>query len=221
MRSATTSGPGPAPAASSARGCRFPPGSRLCGWPSSPSVGLRVTESPDLLALARRVAGAARDGEQVEAYVARSNETEVRVFDGDVESLSVAAVEGVGVRVIVDHRQGYAWAGSLDPEVVDDTLAEARDNAGFGQPDEWLGLAGPEAALGAVAAELDVWREELPVTATDEKVALALEVERATRAADSRVRGLEFAGYDDSAIEAAVANSLGVESTTRRTLCSC
>ena len=56
----------------------------------------------------------------------------MRVFDGDVESLSVAAVDGVGVRVVVDRRQGYAWAGSLDPEVVDETLAEARDNAAFG-----------------------------------------------------------------------------------------
>ena len=156
-------------------------------------MGPRVTESPDLLALARRVAGAARDDEQVEAYVARSNETEVRVFDGDVESLSVAAIEGVGVRVVVDRRQGYAWAGSLDPEVVDETLAEARDNAGSGQPDEWYRLAGPDAADGAVAPELDVLREELTSTSTDEKVALALEVERATRAADPRVRGVEFA----------------------------
>ncbi len=80
----------------------------------------------DLLDIARRVAGGARAHEQVEAYVARSHETEVRVFDGDVESLSVAGIDGVGVRVVVDQRQGYAWAGSLDPDVVDETLAEAR-----------------------------------------------------------------------------------------------
>ena len=175
----------------------------------------------DLLDIARRVAGGARAHEQVEAYVARSHETEVRVFDGDVESLSVAGIDGVGVRVVVDQRQGYAWAGSLDPDVVDETLAEARDNAAFGEPDEWNGLAAP-ADLGDVApVELDVWRAELLGVPTDDKVALALEVERATRAADARVRGVEFVGYDDTAIEAAVASSLGVESTSRRTLCSC
>jgi PmbA protein len=180
-----------------------------------------VHEPFDLLELARRVAGAARDHEQVEAYVARSHETDVRVFDGDVESLSVAGMDGVGVRVVVGQRQGYAWAGSLDADVVDETVAEARDNAAFSEPDEWNGLVTPDQVDSVDPVELDVWREELLGVSTDEKVALALEVDRATRAADSRVRGVEFAGYDDSAVGAAVANSLGVESTTRRTLCSC
>ncbi len=178
-------------------------------------------DAGDLLELARRVAGGARGGEQVESYVARSRDTEVRVFDGDGESLSVAGGDGVGVRVVADGRQGYAWAGSLDPEVVDETLAEARDNAGFGEPDQWYGLSSPADAGGVEAAALDVWREELRSMPTDEKVAIALELEQATRAADARVRGVEHAGYDDSAIEVAVANSLGVESITRRTLCSC
>ena len=67
----------------------------------------------------------------------RSRDTDVEVFGGEVESLTTAEVEGVGVRVLVDHRQGYAWAGSLEPDVVAETLAEARDNAAFGEPDEW------------------------------------------------------------------------------------
>ena len=37
----------------------------------------------DLLEIARRVASAARNGEQVEAYVVRSRDTEVEVFGGD------------------------------------------------------------------------------------------------------------------------------------------
>jgi PmbA protein len=180
-----------------------------------------VDDGLELVDIARRVAGAARDHEQVEAYVARSHETEVRVFDGEVESLSVAGVDGVGVRVIVDSRQGYAWAGSLDTAVVDDTLGEARDNAAFGAPDECHGLASPSDFAGTSVPALDVWREELLVVPTDDKVRIALEVERATRAADARVRGVEVAGYDDSAREAAVANSVGVEAVTRRTLCSC
>lgn len=177
--------------------------------------------SAELLALARRVAGAAAAGEEVEAYVVRSRETDVRVFDSDVESLSVAGVEGVGVRVVNDHRQGFAWAGSLDPQVVDETLAEARDNATFGEPDEWNGLASPSDFGGAEPSELDVWRESLLGVPADDKVALALDLERATRAADPRMRGVEYAGYGDTAVEAAVANSLGVVATTQRTMCSC
>jgi PmbA protein len=177
--------------------------------------------STELLELAERVAGAAVGGEEVEAYVVRSRETDVRVFDGDVESLSVAGVEGVGVRVVSDHRQGFAWAGSLDPEVVDETLVEARDNAAFAEPDEWNGLASPSDFAGVELPELDVWRESLLGVSADDKVALALDLERETRAADARVRGVEYAGYGDAAVEAAVANSPGVVATTRRTMCSC
>jgi len=54
----------------------------------------------DLQDIARRVAGAARSGEQVEAYVVRTQETDVEVFGGEVESLTTAGVEGIGVRVI-------------------------------------------------------------------------------------------------------------------------
>src|ERR1044072_5801597 len=99
-----------------------------------------------LLDVARSIAGRAGAGEQVEAYVVHSRDTDVKVFDGEVESLSVAEVDGVGVRVLVEGRQGYAWAGSLEPDVVADTLAEARDNAVFGAPDEWQVLATPEDA---------------------------------------------------------------------------
>ncbi len=147
------------------------------------------------------------------------------MFGGEVESLSVAEVEGVGVRVIVDARQGYAWAGSLDADVIADTLAEARDNAGFGSPDESYVLASPSDAsidtAGADAPVLDLWRDDVVSTPTADKVALALELEAAVRAADPLVRGVESASYGDAAVEAAVANSLGVEASTRRTAASC
>jgi PmbA protein len=173
----------------------------------------------DLLEIARRVAGVARPDEQVEAYVVRSRDTDVEVFGGEVESLTTAVVEGIGVRVVSDHRQGYAWAGSLDESVIADTLQDARDNARFGEPDEWYGLADKQDVDGVDAAALDLWRDELAKVPTDEKVAIALELERATKAADSRIRNVESASYGDSLTEAAIANSHGVEAATRRTSC--
>ena len=216
--SATTSTPGPAPAARTARACRSATASRPCGWAPSPSAAPPTNRVADeLLSIAERVAAQAADGEQVEAYVARAHDTDVKVFGGEVESLSSAETEGVGVRVVVDQRQGFAYAGSLDPDVVAETLAEARDNAGFGTADEYLGLPEPD---GSVPADLDLFREDLDEVSAEDKVALALEVERATRAADSRIRGVETAEYGDAAVEAAIASNTGVRATARRTVCS-
>ena len=173
------------------------------------------------LGVAQAIAARAGAGEQVEAYVVRARETEVSVLRGDVESLTVAEQAGVGVRVVHDGRQGYAWAGSLEPTVLDETLAEARDNARFVAPDEWQGVATPAEANSVEPPTLALWRDELGAVPTTAKVDLALALEAATAAADPRIRGVESATYQDAALDAAVANSLGVEASTRRTSCSC
>jgi PmbA protein len=172
--------------------------------------------SEPLEELVARVAGWARDGEQVEVFAARGSDTDVTVYDGDIESLSTATSAGVGIRVVKDSRQGFAYAGSLDADVVEETLAEARDNAGFGTPDEYLGLAAPD---GFPPAPLDLWREELLSFPTERKIELALELERQVKAADPRIKTVHSADYGDGAVEVAVASSTGIAAAFRRSSC--
>jgi PmbA protein len=169
-----------------------------------------------LLDLATRVAGWARDGEEVEAYVARGRDTEIEVFSGEVESLSSAESAGIGIRIVSGSRQGFAYAGSLDDDVIAETLAEARDNAGFSSLDTWVGLARPD---GVAAAQIDLWRDDLAGYPTADKVAQALELERVVRSADPRIRQVQSAGWGDSAFESAVVTSTGISATSRRTVC--
>ena len=82
------------------------------------------------------------------------------------------------MRVIVDGRQGFAYAASLEDSIVAETLEEARDNAAFGTVDEFLGLVSPD---GVQPVDLDLYREELAQFPADRKVELALELERAVR----------------------------------------
>ena len=171
----------------------------------------------ELLELAERIVGQAKAGEQVEIYLGRSHHTEVKVFDGAVESLSSADTQGVGVRVIVDNRQGFAYAASLEDSIVAETLEEARDNAAFGTVDEHLGLVSPD---GVEPVDLNLFREELARFPADGKVEMALELERAVRAADPRIRGVEMAEYGDSIGESAIASTTGIRTTSRRSSCS-
>ena len=170
----------------------------------------------DLLGVVRRVAGWAGDGEQVEAFAVHERETHVRAYQGDVESLTAAESQGIGVRVIQGGRQGFAYAGTLDEDVVRSTLSEARDNAHFGTPDEFAGLAEPD---GVEAQDLDLHRDDLIGFSPDRKVELAIDLEKATLAADERISTIESADYVDSIYESAVASSTGIASTSRDTAC--
>src|SRR5438552_14527062 len=93
--------------------------------------------------IAERIADSAKNGEQVEAYMVRSKETEARALSGGLDTFAQAETAAVGVRVIVDHREGYAYAGSLDDDAIDFALSEARDNAAFAQADEHLAVSHP------------------------------------------------------------------------------
>lgn len=172
---------------------------------------------PELLDLARKVADMAQPGEQVEAYVAWQRDTDVRVFEGEVEQFSSAESAGVGVRVIAGRKTGFAYVGQLDEAAGREALVEARDNASFATDDEYAGLAVPD---GHEPVLLDLWREATSTTPASDKIGLALEVERLVRAADSRVAQVISADYGDALVESAIATSTGIAVTSRRTACN-
>ena len=113
----------------------------------------------DLLAIGDRVVARARPGEQVEAVVVHGRDTEIRVYEAQIESLSSAESQGVGIRVVVDGKQGFAYAGTFDDAVLAETLADARDNASFGTFDEHQAHPEPH---GVPVPDLDLNREAHP-----------------------------------------------------------
>ena len=161
----------------------------------------------DLLRLGDDIVGRANPGEQLEAIVVKETDTEIRVYDGDIEAFTSATSQGIGIRVINDQRQGFAWAGTLDPDIIASTLREARDNATFGSVDPDLDLAEPD---GVPLADLDLYSESVAAFETDDKIALALELEAMTKTSDPRVMVVESVDYADSISHGAVVTSKGI-----------
>ena len=174
--------------------------------------------TPDeLLGLARSVAGQAQRGEELEVAVSHARSTSIRVYGGEVESFTSAENRGIGIRVVRDGRQGFAHAGSLDADVVAEVLAEARDNVAFAEPDRFVGLARPD---GVPAVEQDLWCEEALAVPTEDKIALALELERQVTGRDPRITGIRVAAFGDSAGSSALASTAGIEAASRATSAS-
>jgi len=169
----------------------------------------------ELLDLARRAVDAARKGEAVEAYASWGRETEVKVYNAEVEALVSAESRGVGVRVISDGRLGYAYAADPDPDEIADVVAQARTNAALASPDDGNVLPDPQPI-----EPLDgILLQDLLDATPEEKVALAFAIENACRAADQRVKGVESAQYGEGLGRVAVASTSGVEATAERGDC--
>lgn len=169
----------------------------------------------DLLDIADRVVAMAKPGEHIEAFVARGSETDVRVYQGEVEHFVSAQSEGIGIRVIRDGRTGFAYAGTLDPTVVAEVLSDARENVAFGTPDPFAGVAEPD---GVPVTDVVLWSDDLAHFAVEDKIALAKELEQYVIGADPRVR-VEDSNYADGAAEAAVANTSGIRRYGRENGC--
>ena len=143
--------------------------------------------------------------EQIEAYVARGTDTEIRIYDGEIESLSTATSAGIGIRVLLPgpdgSRVGVAYAGSLDPGAVAAALTSARENATFASPDPMMVLAAPD---GITPAKVDLVDPTAHLVSIDDKIALAKAVEAAAKAGDPRIRSVDSADYGDSRSEMAL-----------------
>lgn len=168
----------------------------------------------ELLDLARRAVDMAEGDEAIEAFLTHQREFEVKVYEGEVDSLSSAEPRGAGIRVVSGARVGFAYTTHMSDEGLAAAVRAARENASYATEDEAVALA--EAWDGPVAEIEDLTDAAQPTLAPQRKIDFTIELERATRSVDRRVR-TEEAAYSDSDSEIAIATSTGVTGAYRRT----
>jgi PmbA protein len=143
-----------------------------------------------------------------DAWAEESISRRVRVYDGEVESLSDAGGRGIGVRAFAGARSGYAYGTDLSEEGVAELARTAREAAELADEEEHEGLPdefGTSEVNGLASGEFDEW-------STDRVVELTLEVDRAARALDG-VTQVENSVYSDAKGSVALANSRGFAAT--------
>lgn len=169
----------------------------------------------ELLDIARVIVGRAKGPEQIEAFLTHDRTFEARAFEGEIESVSSAEPRGVGVRVVMDDRVGFSYTTDLTDAGLGAVLDRARANARYASEDDAVGLAdGWDARPADVAGLIDPSQSQITA---EQKVAFAIDLQRATKDADPRVRTVEDAVYSDSQSEVAIATSTGIEGVYART----
>ncbi|ADD29133.1 TldD/PmbA family protein [Meiothermus ruber] len=146
-------------------------------------------------------------GLEAEVLATHTRELTIQAHGGKVEEITQATQGGVGVRVVVEGKTGYAYTEERTPEALDWVLQEAHENALL--QSETGGFLPAGGALG----QHDLLGEGLSAP-LEQKRQAALNLE-ATLRADPRVRQVQMTRYSENETQATLGSTQGVSGAFR------
>ncbi len=156
--------------------------------------------------------------DQADVYLVSTTEFGVQVRKGEVETLTQSRSKGMGIRVFVDHRQGFASTTDFSDEALDRLIKNVVELARSAdqKPENEL----DEEAVSAVVHDLDLYDPALENITPEEKISLAKSCENAAFAFDPRISNSDGAGFGSEISTIVIANTLGNLQSYRSTACS-
>ena len=167
----------------------------------------------DVVAMARK-AGA----QEADVMLQTSTEFSVQVRKGEIETLTQSGSKGLGLRVFVDGRLGFAATSDFDIPVLERLVQSTVALASSADQRAENGL--PDAPAPQPRPELKIYDPTVDSLPTDSKIAMAKQCEAAAYAADPRITNTEGAGFGSGTTYTVLANSRGVAASYHSSGCS-
>jgi PmbA protein len=155
--------------------------------------------------------------DEAEVFLEHGRESEVGTRMGKIETLKQATSKGLGLRVFVNKKLGFAYTSDFSKKSVDDFANKAVALAKETSKDEYNGL--PTMAGGYIYPDLDLFDAELQNLSTDWKIDACKEMEETAFAYDERIDNSEGASVYDGDNFRVLANSRGVLHSYKSTYC--
>ena len=149
-----------------------------------------------------------------EIYIIRSSSMDIKIKNSEVSETNLAESLGVGIRLIKNKRQGYAYACDLSPKNVEKALNIALRNTNFSDEDPYLNLPAKQNYQ-----KLDLFDKAIDTAPLEEKIALAKEVENLSQSMPY-IQKVEHAGFQESFGEVWLYNSKGVNAHEKYSYCA-
>ncbi len=162
---------------------------------------------------ARERAGDAPDF-ACEACFGSSESFEVQIKEGEIYQYNVSGGGGLGFRVLLGGRMGYASTQILDEDAVDMLVDGALENAAVVESaDRQFLFAGSDSY-----PELKLYEPGLDAIDAAKKIEMAKQLERLTLEQDERITQVEDCALFSESAENAIVNTLGLDVSTRGNL---
>jgi PmbA protein len=153
---------------------------------------------------AQRLEGKKTDG--YELYFTRKSSTSIQVKDQKVDSLTRAEDVGLAIRVLKKKRMGFSYSTSMDDAAVDRAVERAMEISAQMPADEHNQLFSFSTAVYPEVDSQDTRGLAVPV---DDKIGLAMRLEKTCRSTDKRITGLRSAGLGETLYEVHMVDSAG------------
>jgi PmbA protein len=138
-----------------------------------------------------------------EILASESRELTLESFEGQLSQITQATQGGIGVRVVVNGKTGYASSEERSPQALDWVLDEAKENA------ELQTKTGGFIPVGQALGNKDLIGEGLSAS-IEEKAAKAIELEQKLRQ-DARTKQVPYTRYSENETELSLSSTQGAE----------
>lgn len=149
-------------------------------------------------------------GVKAEFYLEKHQSLSIQAFNQEIETFSQSTTQGLGVRVLHDGGQGYAYTEQLSDAGLEMAVREAIANASLVPAPE-----GAEIRNFADSAPMDLFNADIAEVPVETKIARAKAVEAAAKGVDNRIEQVPYAFYQDGAGWVRIANTEGLDRTHR------
>ncbi|ACV63475.1 peptidase U62 modulator of DNA gyrase [Desulfofarcimen acetoxidans DSM 771] len=153
--------------------------------------------------------------EMAESYLSYSKELDIEVRGGKVDTMVMAEDRGLGLRVFIGGRTGFAFTTDLTEAGLAECVRQAKDNSAQIAADAHNGL--PEKV--EKYEQMDTFDPDIAAIPVEDKIALAVAMEKSARDYDPRVKIIESSSYSDSISSVVIANSHGLAASCQSTYC--
>ncbi len=137
--------------------------------------------------------GAVKGFEAQEIFYMRNKNTEISVYNGEIDKYNLSEDGGLSYRGMVNGKLGYAYTERLDEQALDMLVNEAYDNAVILEVEDEVFLHDGKGTY----TNIDNFNPTLDKVPMEEKIAFMLSLEAELKAFDSRVKNVSNNSYDE------------------------
>lgn len=145
--------------------------------------------------------------EQYELYYTENEIASLSVYKSKPEKFSQSETCGVGFRGIYRGKMGYCYSEIMSEDAAEFIVKEAKNNAMLNEDEREEFIFGGSDSY----SELNVYNHKLAELSVDDRMELALRIEKAALEYDERISGVNKTAVNYSCASKFLANSKGLE----------